>query len=368
MTGSPSRSRSRFSFRVRDLRRPALSLILLCAGATVWALSGTPFEGTDGNLETGAGTDWQDFVGDTRLSVGQDLPSGQNDDSLKGKVNDPVPGVDVGSIPKNKSDLLRFYVVHETRTAPDTTDHDFLYVAWVRDNILGTANMDFEFSQSAVISSNGGTPVRTIGDMLITFAFANGGNTVNLGLSRWVDSGSCEESGANPPCWSPIQLLSGAGIAEGSVNAIPTFDPIEGVTLPELTFGEAVINLTEAGVFDSTGCVTFGNAHVKSRSSDSFTAAMKDFIRPIDVSVSNCATIKVTKDAIPDDAQDFTFVPSPELGSGPFQLDDDGDHDNELPPQSLVHRPLRGDADRHRAAAERLGSDERGVHRRRYAR
>ena len=56
---------------------------------------------------------------------------------------------------------------------------------------------------------------------------------------------------------------------------------------PGMTFGEAVINLTDAGVFGHEECVSFGNAYVKSRSSSSFTASLKDFIRPIDVSVSN---------------------------------------------------------------------------------
>ena len=30
----------------------------------------------------------------------------------------------------------------------------------------------------------------------------------------------------------------------------------------------------------SSGCLTFGSAYLKSRSSDSFTAALKDFVPP----------------------------------------------------------------------------------------
>src|SRR5262249_35504604 len=154
-------------------------------------------------------------------------------------------------------------------------DHDFLYLGWVRSNTLGSANMDFEFNQSKVLSSNGATPVRTAGDMLITFGFSGNGNKADLGMSRWTTTGPCEAS-STTPCWGPVVPLSGS--AEGAVNLVPVYDPVEGVTLPEETFGEAVIDLTSAGVFDRNVCQTFGEAYVKSRSSDSFTASLKDFI------------------------------------------------------------------------------------------
>ena len=138
-------------------------VISMAASAPVYALAGTPFEGADGNLTIDALSDWQSFVGGSELMVGIDLPPGQTDDSLKGKENDPAPEIVVGSIPQNKSDLLRFYVVHE-----NLNDTDFMYLGWVRANTLGTANMDFEFNQSTLASANGATPVRTPGDLLIT--------------------------------------------------------------------------------------------------------------------------------------------------------------------------------------------------------
>jgi hypothetical protein len=295
---------------------------------TVWALPGSPFEGADGNLESDAGVDWESVVGSADLRIGHDAPSGQNDDSFRGKEDDAVPEIVVGSIPKNKSDLLRFYVTSDRVDVGGGVEKDFLHVAWIRDNDLGTANMDFEFNQGAAISGNGQTPVRLEGDMLVTFAFASGGNQANLGLSRWTETGPCEAS-ASAPCWGPLMPLT--GIAEGAVNGVDVLDPVAGETLAANTFGEASINLTDAGVFDRDECVSFGSAYVKSRSSDSFTSSMKDFILPIDVSVTNCATVTVRKNAVPDDPQDFTFVPSPGLDpSGPFLLDDDGDDANGL--------------------------------------
>ena len=81
-------------------------------------------------------------------------------------------------------------------------------------------------------------------------------------------------------------------------------DPIKGVSLTPRTFGEAAIDLTAAGILDPTKCQSFGKAYLKSRSSDSFTAAVKDFIAPINVNINNCKPdtielLKVDEDGAP---------------------------------------------------------------------
>ena len=306
---------------MRNSTRPTLlilALIGIFAVPAARALVGSVFEASDGDLTSASGVDWDRIAG--TLEVGYDEPTGQTDDSLGGKEDDPEPSVDFGSIPNNKSDLLRFYVHHESVEVGDGSERDFLYLAWVRANTLGTANMDFEFNQADQLSANGRTPVRTDGDMLVTFGFSAGGNVVELGLAMWTETGPCEAS-PSPPCWGPLMPL--AGVAEGAVNFTDVFDPVTGATLADRTFGEAAIDLTGAGVFDRDECVSFGSAYVKSRSSDSFTSAMKDLIRPIDVSVTNCATVTVRKNAVPDDAQEFSFTPSADLAVVDVILDDD---------------------------------------------
>jgi hypothetical protein len=296
---------------------------LLAQALPAWGLTGSAFEGNDGNLvvDDAANIDWESFVGSPALRIGADAPSGQMDDSFQAKEDDPEPTVTYGSIPKNKSDLQDFYVAHH-KVDVGGIERDFLYLAWSRNNILGTGLIDFEFNQSKELSANGLTPLRTTGDALITFGFGNGGSDATLGLSRWTETGPCEESGATPPCWGPLEPL--AEIAEGAVNTGDVFDPIAGVSHAGLTFGEAMIDMTAAGVFDTGSCTSFGSVYVKSRSSDSFTASLKDFIRPIAIAVSNCATVTIHKDAVPNDPQSFTFVPSSELSLTPFALADDG--------------------------------------------
>src|SRR6185369_663643 len=177
-------------------------------------LPDSSFEGADGDLVHATGTDWQSLVGSPRLVVGRDLASGQTDDSMSGKEDDVAPSIEFGSIPSNKSDLVRFYAYHE-RVAVGAAMHDFLYLGWMRADTLGSANMDFEFNQSSTLTSNGVTVQRTAGDMLVSYGFSGGASSVQLGLSRWTLTGPCESAGSGP-CWGPIVPLG--GFAEGAVN------------------------------------------------------------------------------------------------------------------------------------------------------
>src|SRR6266542_5479614 len=108
-------------------------------------LSGSTFEGNDGNLvvNTTGNTDWVNAPNRVR---GDDLPSGKTDNSFgQGtKEDDPAVTVVTGSIPPQKSDLTRFYVGSEF-----SGGSNFLYLAWERSNVLGSANMDFEINKLA---------------------------------------------------------------------------------------------------------------------------------------------------------------------------------------------------------------------------
>ena len=69
----------------------------------------------------------------------------------------------------------------------------------------------------------------------------------------------------------------------------------------------------------------FGRAYLKSRSSDSFTAAMKDFIAPIEVNINNCGTIIIRKQTDPNGASgSFGYTSTGGLSPATFSLSDDG--------------------------------------------
>src|SRR5215204_4763287 len=183
------------------------------------SLTGSDFEiDTNANLkrdDASPSIDWAS-VTETRKA---DKPTGANDDSFGNgtKEDTPVPSVVDGSIPPNKSDLLKFGAYLETNPAGTR----FLNIFWHRvQEPSGTTNMDFEFNQSTVTSSNGVTPVRTAGDVLIQYDLAQGGTNPQLFLSRWITTGAGSQCVASNsvPCWGnvaptpPRQNLTAAGL------------------------------------------------------------------------------------------------------------------------------------------------------------
>jgi len=270
----------------------ALAVIVPLALPGLANLAGSNFNAGDGNLVVnGTETDWAnvglDCTSTPKVGCDIDKPTGSNDDSFGQGTseNDAVPTVTDGSIPNNKSDLMRFYIANES-----VGGNSFVYLAWERvQQPNGTTNMDFEFNQSTQLSSNGVTPARTAGDVLISYDLSKGGTSPTLSYRTWQASGS----------WSATHSLSGS--FEGSVNTVSVTDPINpGAprSLDPFTFGEAAINLTTSGILPAGSCSGFGRAYLKSRSSDSFSSEIKDFIAPIPVSINNCGTLNIHKTGV----------------------------------------------------------------------
>ncbi len=281
-------------------------------------LTGSTFAGGDGNLLTSpttfGTTDWQNVAG---LNTGVDTASGPGDNSFgQGTKEDNANVTTVtGSIPPNKSDLTRFYEASEF-----AGNSNFLYLAWERTNVLGSANMDFEINQATTpgLGSPGAHTInRTAGDLLVTFDFTNGGGRPTLGLLRWVTAGPASQCFASNsvPCWgNQVNLNSSDSI--GAVNNLDAVtDPFTNKSLAALTFGETAINLTAAGVFPPGTCEAFGSAFLKSRASASFGAEVKDFVAPVPVNISNCGRVTIIKHTDPRGInQDFSYtstIPNP---------------------------------------------------------
>ena len=252
------------------------------------ALSGSSFEiDSDANLKVDS-AGLKDWANVTEIRKA-DSPSGGGDESFGNgtKEDTAVPSIVDGGIPPNKSDLKFFGVYQE-----GTSSSGFLNLFWSRvQDPTGTTNMDFEFNKNkcapgtagSVCSANGVTPVRSIGDLLITYDLSNGGTNPSLSLRTW--SGSA---------WGSATNLTASGKATGSINtsAIPSGESDLLGAHSARTFGEAQIKLSEVL---GTTCTTFGSAYLKSRSSDSFTAALKDFVPPQVVNVTNCGSIEIVK-------------------------------------------------------------------------
>jgi hypothetical protein len=309
------------------------AMMLLVASAVLGNLTGSTFEGGDGNLvvTTPGNTDWANAP---HRVVGTDLASGSSDNSFGQGTNEDDPNVVTvtGSIPPNKNDLTRFYVGSE-----HVGTSDFLYLAWERAVNIGNANLDFEINQAT--TNNLGvagkhTIVRTANDLLVTYDFGGSG-TPSLHILKWVTAATGTSSDCfsahNLPCWGKRISLTSAN-SEGAVNTGTVVDPVPpnaprniGVGL----FGEAAINLTTSGVFPPGTCEALGSAFLKSRSSSSFTAEIKDFIAPQPVNISNCGTVIIHKATVPAGGTGFPFTSNvstnpADTSNASFSLDDGG--------------------------------------------
>ncbi|MFF2387688.1 collagen binding domain-containing protein [Agromyces sp. NPDC058104] len=243
------------------------------------------------------------------------------------KEDTEIPSVVTGSIPPNKSDLKNFGFYLETTAG----GHQYLHLFWHRvQDPTGTTNMDFEFNQSGEDSGNGVTPERTHGDVLIQYDLSNGGVNPQLSVSRWLTAfeasplNACEAGSL--PCWSTKVNFTAQGLATGSINTSAiTSGNADGLgSISARTFGEATLDFTAlASTLDE--CATFGSAYLKSRSSDAFTAALKDFIAPIDTNFPTCGGVIIRKQTDPDGATklfDFTKSFSSDPADASFQLAD----------------------------------------------
>ena len=267
-----------------------------------FGITGSNFEILDGNTvvnddptdNTSTSKDWdslnKNLANALTASVKADLDSGSGANSFGNgtKEDTAVPSVIDGSIPPNKSDLKEFGSWTE-----QVGTNQYLHLFWTRvQDPSGTTNMDFEFNKNAcvvggqnnVCSGNGVTPVRSNNDLLVTYDLSRGGSVATISLRRWSSASAA---------WGNATMLDPT-LAVGSINGAGITSTLTGGSYTARTFGEASINL--AAIFGS-GCDSFGSAYLKSRSSDSFTSALKDFIAPVAVNVANCGHLVVKKRA-----------------------------------------------------------------------
>lgn len=284
------------------------------------ALTGSDFE-IDTNLVAAAGKDWSSVFASPNFNHRLDLPhTGSTDDADQSfgqgaKEDSTTVAIVTGSIPPHKNDFTRFYVYTETRPVSGAP-HLFFSFAWFRTDDTGTSNQDVELNKVAPTEEGTGknkqlVTHRTNGDVLITFdTAANSGDNVRVGLAIWgtphthtvFGALSCIGNGSGP-CWlgrpdttdaNKVKsiLLTGT-FAEGVINTGNVTDVSthggSGGTLTVRTFGEATVDLTASGVVDTTKCAALSSAFLKSRSSDSFTAELKDYVPPLGLNLGNCS-------------------------------------------------------------------------------
>jgi hypothetical protein len=293
------------------------------------SLTGSNFEiDENANLKVDDPAPSTDWAGVSEIRA-TDKVNGTGDDSYAGGVKEDTvcPGATTDSIPPNKSGLLSFHVYRE----PGSGSHPgFLNLAWSRvSDPSGTTLMDFEFNQSSTKCSSGPNVVRTTGDLLIEYAIDQGGARANITARRWTGTGW----GPTTDLDAPSATCGGQPCAVGTINSspIPAAESdglIASGSKAARTFGEAQIDLRL--LFQPNKCASFGSAMLKSRSSDSFTSQLKDFVAPVPLELQNCGNVIIRKQTTPDEDPNTTqFGYTKAFNTDPttpntFTLKDDG--------------------------------------------
>ncbi len=295
------------------------------------------FEDDDGNLAPdplGLNFDWNSFAPTTWTGAApnrtstkvfsgwtfnglEDAQATGTDSGFAGgtKQDDQCPAVGTQKATP-KDDLKRVYFANTT----GANGHVYLMLAWARipqNTTSASAHVAFEFNQGTTACGAGsdGLVERSTangGDMLIVYDFEGGAATPTIKLERWVASGACEVSSDSPPCWGVAATLP-VGTAEAKVNTGVTVQdeiaPSPPDSLGDSEFGEAGIDLTNAGVFTQNTCLAFGKGYAVSRSSgNSAQAQMKDLVGPGNLNIQNCGSVIIRKKTDPSpDPTDTTF-------------------------------------------------------------
>ncbi|MFV5686681.1 gliding motility-associated C-terminal domain-containing protein [Flavobacterium sp. GB2R13] len=182
----------------------------------------------------------------------------------------------------NKTDMNNA-LIHLT-----TDSNGNVWVIFAADRLSnsGNAYVDFEFLQTAITKTSSGfattapasTGGRTAGDFLLTVYFESG--VAKFDIQRWELNGSIWEYKTYF-----ASLLPNSVYAAGNSTIVPVPFQAFGVNnYLQNTFIESAVNLTEVlGTIDPCTSLKIKTVFVKSKTSTSSSAAIKDFFDPLPI-------------------------------------------------------------------------------------
>lgn len=179
-----------------------------------------------------------------------------------------------------------------------STGDDWLYFAWERDKNTGSGFIAYEFmhnpapdgcayetaTNAELIADCNPWANRSDGDFMILWD--QQGGSLDLYLRVWDDS-------------------SGT-LVLGAPTALDT-DVSEAKYSPDGFMGEAAVNLTATIFGDTTQCESFANTIPSTVTGNSDTADYKDTILAPTPVISNCGTVTIRKETLPDEDPNSTL-------------------------------------------------------------
>ncbi len=206
------------------------------------------------------------------------------------KFNDYISSLHwTASTAPNKNDINNA-MYHVTTSGSD----QWIMMGGDRLSTDGTSYIDFEFLQDSVkVNSNGtftGTgPAggRTLGDLIASIEYNNGGSTANVIFYKWtLKSGTYVYDSTGS---ASISLNNYAFAKTNDVTQDVPFQAFGSSTYIPFSFVEAAVNVTQLlNLLGGNNCVglKIKTLWVKTKASSVTNAALKDFVTPISVSFS----------------------------------------------------------------------------------
>ena len=216
-----------------------------------------------------------------------------------------------------KDDMGNIFIGDQLQPLPPgANSHLWTFVAVERASNNGTTFFDFEFNQKPNVTNANGisVPHRTAGDILVVAQQLGSGSFAISGtIQEWTGSAWGAAIPADPSQF--YGLSNDAAIPVG-----PWADAIaSGGTIGERQFAEMAFDLTSLGVVLACPSQGFGEVNVRTRSSITDNAALKDYASaPVDIP-ANCASLSWQKQddkGNPLGGATFTVDPNPFTGSG----------------------------------------------------
>ena len=251
--------------------------------------NGTPDDPTDDNYTTDELTR---------------VPQGSKLDNLDLSA---IP-IEPGNVPR-KADLCSVYrswelvfVADAGNPDPNAGQYQFIfYGGWSRPNVKGEIDVLFPLL--------GADDSTKDDDLIISYDFVDSSDATTVSILDWT--GSSWEAITLPPEVFAARTTRGVEL-----------HPVSGEAL---TFGEFAINLTVAGILPENGpCVSLTTGDPMSRTGNSANASMEDIVAMPPVDLTNCGSLKITKEtqpAIPASSLAFTTETS-EIDGANIQFGD----------------------------------------------
>jgi uncharacterized repeat protein (TIGR01451 family) len=257
-------------------------------------LPGSEFQGADGNQDNPAAPriDWQAMQSAGRAYHAPD--PNDEDSAFKGGSKEDEPGLwdlttEAGGVNPAKANILDAWFAADQGGA-DT----FGYGGFARQEEGGTTFLTFELNHDARLWNNGRAtiPCRRTDDLLISYEPQ--GNEVEVIVERWVtDTADATTGCARTGHLDGLTGLTPNTDVQAALNDRAITVRLPGFyagTIPLERFGEAALNLSRfLGEALGNRCFAFGSVWMHSRSSDSESANMQDYVAPKKLAVRSCA-------------------------------------------------------------------------------